>query len=207
MANLITLLRFLLLFVLVAFAYQSDVLLRFLSFPLVIIVFIGDAIDGYVARKFCESSQFGAVFDIAIDRVVENVLWLVLADLDLIPVWIAIVFITRGFLVDSIRSKAGEQGQTPFEMMRSPAGRWLVAGRFMRGFYGAVKGVAFSMVFLIHSLPALLPFFWERWEQPFKVVTSLMVYLAVVLCVVRGVPVIAEFYYAEVIKRKMVKLS
>lgn len=205
MANLVTLTRFLLLFVVVFLSYQSDVLLRFFCLPLVIIVFIGDAIDGYIARKYNETSDFGAVFDIAIDRVVENVLWLVLADLDLVPVWIAIVFITRGFLVDSIRSRAGSQGKTPFAMMQSPVGRWLVAGRFMRSLYGAVKGVAFSMVFLIHALPGLFPMFWQRWHDPLKMITALLVYLAVLLCIVRGVPVIAEFYLAEMGKEHALK--
>ena len=205
MANLVTSLRFILLYVLVIFAYQSDMWIRFLSVPLVIMIFIGDAIDGYVARKFRETSQFGAVFDIAIDRVVENVLWLILADLDLIPVWVSIVFITRGFLVDSIRSKAGCQGQTPFAMMQSPTGKWLVAGRFMRGFYGAVKGTAFSMVFLIHALPGVSPLFWQRWHEPFKVFTSMAVYLAVMLCVSRGLPVLIEFYQSEMVQSKRIE--
>ena len=205
MANIITLARFIFLFVIVILAYRVEPILRLLCFPLVIIVFIGDAIDGYVARKYNETSDFGAVFDIAIDRVVENVLWLVLADLDLVPVWIAIVFITRGFLVDSIRSRAGSQGKTPFAMMQSPVGRWLVAGRFMRSLYGAVKGVAFSMVFLIHALPGLLPMFWQRWHDPLKMITALLVYLAVLLCIVRGVPVIAEFYLAEMGKEHALK--
>ena len=193
MANLITLTRFILLFVLVALAYRIEPWLRMLCFPLVIFIFLADGIDGYVARKLNETSQFGAVFDIAIDRVVENVLWLVLADLDLIPVWIAIVFITRGFLVDSIRSKARESGQTPFDMIKSPLGTWLVAGRFMRAFYGAVKGVSFSALLLIHALPSLTPEFYARWQSPLNTFTTTFVYLSVLLCLLRGFPVLLEF--------------
>ena len=193
MANLITLTRFILLFVLVALAYRIEPWLRMLCFPLVIFIFLADGIDGYVARKLNETSQFGAVFDIAIDRVVENVLWLVLADLDLIPVWIAIVFITRGFLVDSIRSKAIERGQTPFDMIKSPLGTWLVAGRFMRAFYGAVKGVSFSALLLIHALHGLAPEFFASWEDPLSTFTAVFVYIAVVLCLLRAFPVFLEF--------------
>jgi CDP-diacylglycerol--glycerol-3-phosphate 3-phosphatidyltransferase len=193
MANLITLARFILLFVLVALAYRPEPLARFLCLPLVVVIFVGDAIDGYVARKRNETSAFGAVFDIAIDRVVENVLWLVLADLDRIPVWVAIVFITRGFLVDSIRSKAGAQGQTPFAMMRSAAGKWLVAGRFMRGFYGAAKGLAFTAVLLVHALAGVGGESLARWQGVLEGIAAALVYLCVVLCLVRGVPVVVEF--------------
>src|SRR3546814_2980958 len=55
-----------------------------------------------------------------------------------ISVWVALVFIVRGTIVDSIRYAAIAEGQTAFGMMRSPAGRFLVAGRFMRGFYGKI---------------------------------------------------------------------
>ena len=192
MANLITLARFILLFVAVVLSYRPEPLLRLLCLLLVAIIFVGDALDGYVARKLNETSEFGAVFDIAIDRVVENVLWLVLADMELIPVWVAIVFLTRGFLVDSIRSSAVARGHIPFAMMQSPLGRWLVAGRFMRALYGAVKGMAFSALLLINALPGLVPEFYANWQGTMEGITSALVYLAVLLCLVRGVPVVVE---------------
>lgn len=205
MANLITLLRFILLFVLISFAYSSDPIIHIFCLPLVIVIFFSDAIDGYVARKFNETSEFGAVFDIAIDRVVENVLWIVLSDLDLIPVWIPILFVTRGFLVDSIRAKAWAEGQTPFDMIKSQVGTWLVAGRFMRAFYGAVKGVAFTSVLLMHALPGSAPAFFESWQTLLKAFTAVFVYLSVVLCIVRGIPVVLEFWLRFTAKSENVK--
>ena len=50
-----------------------------------------DGVDGYVARKRNETSVFGSIFDIAIDRVVENVLWVVLADLGLAEEQVAFI--------------------------------------------------------------------------------------------------------------------
>ena len=88
MANLITLGRFILLIVLVILAYAPNPKLQLINCPLLVIVFILDGVDGYVARKRKEESLFGAIFDIAIDRVVENVLWVVLVDLRIIPVWV-----------------------------------------------------------------------------------------------------------------------
>jgi len=71
MANLITLSRLLLLFVVVAIAYQPSSWLKLIDVPLLIFVFVTDGLDGYVARKRRETSQFGAMFDIAVDRIVE----------------------------------------------------------------------------------------------------------------------------------------
>jgi CDP-diacylglycerol--glycerol-3-phosphate 3-phosphatidyltransferase len=203
MANLITALRLVLLFVLVALAYFASPVVQLVNAPLLILVFALDGLDGYVARKRGEQSLFGSIFDIAVDRVVENVLWVVLADLDLVPVWVSIVFITRGLLVDSLRSQAATQGETPFGMMRSPIGRFLVAGRLLRMLYGVVKAVTFGWIFLLQPWPELFPGFWARGSAALEMATAVLVYLAVALCVLRGVPVIAEAALSEARARRL----
>lgn len=151
MANLITLARFLLLFVLVAMAYWATPPWQLLNAPLLILII---ALDGYVARRRNETTVFGSIFDIAVDRVVENVLWIVLGNLGLIPVWVAIVFIARGAIVDTIRYAAISGGKTVYGMMASRWGRALVSSRAMRAFYGALKAVTFAWVLLVQPLAA-----------------------------------------------------
>ncbi len=197
MANAITLTRLLLLFVLVAMAYEAAPGWQLLNAPLLLLIFALDGLDGYVARRRGETSGFGALFDIAVDRVVENVLWVVLADLEWIPIWVAIVFITRGAIVDSIRYAGMAQGKTPFGAMRSPIGRFLVASRFMRALYGAVKAATFAWVFLLQPWPALDPALWAEWAGPGAAMTALLAYSAVALCLARGVPVVIEFVIAS----------
>ncbi len=115
MANLITLSRLLLLIVVVVIAYRPPGLLQLVNVPLVILVFLTDGIDGYVARKRQETSQFGAMFDIAGDRIVELTLWIVLAHLTLVPVWVPLVFVVRGTIVDAIRaSQTSSRRESPF---------------------------------------------------------------------------------------------
>ncbi|RMF85439.1 MAG: CDP-alcohol phosphatidyltransferase family protein [Nitrospirae bacterium] len=193
MANLITTLRFCLLYLLVALAYEAPPAWQLVDAPLCLGIFLLDAVDGYVARRRGEASLFGAVFDIAVDRVVENVLWLVLADLDRVPVWVAILFLTRGFLVDSIRSQGAARGETPFGMMRSRLGRWLVAGRTMRAAYGVVKAACFAWLLLLQPLPAVAPALWGRWQGPFTAAAEALVALAVLFTLARGLPVVVEF--------------
>lgn len=193
MANLITLSRFLLLIVVVVILYQPAGAWKFIDVPLLLVTFATDGFDGYVARKRGETSLFGAMFDVAMDRIVENVLWLVLATLALVPVWVPIVFLVRGSLVDAVRSHGGKQGDSPFDMMSSPLGRILVAGRFMRGFYAVLKAVTFAWILLMQSLPRLYPDFWAHWAGILNPVTSSLIYLTVAICLARGVPVLAEF--------------
>jgi CDP-diacylglycerol--glycerol-3-phosphate 3-phosphatidyltransferase len=193
MANLITTLRFALLFVLVASAYMAPPQWQLANAPLMFLIIALDGLDGYVARRRGEVSAFGAIFDIAVDRVVENVMWVVLANLDLVPLWVAIVFITRGSLVDSIRYSAIKQGETAFGMMRTAWGRFLVSGRFMRGFYGALKAATFGWILLIQPWPQLDPASWSAWSGHVYFVSAFLIHASVIVCLARGIPVVLEF--------------
>ncbi len=199
MANLITVGRLALLFVVVWLLYVGNVRIITLCMVLIIIVFASDGLDGWIARRRASTSTFGAVFDIAGDRIVENVLWVVFADLGLLPIWVPLLVMTRGFVVDGLRSLSYAEGMTAFgdqNMMRSVLSRWLTAGRFMRGFFGWSKAAGF--VFLaglegdrhhdargtfIGWLYAQREFIWFGW---FLVVAALL------LTVIRALPVIYD---------------
>jgi CDP-diacylglycerol--glycerol-3-phosphate 3-phosphatidyltransferase len=197
MANLITLSRLVLLFV-VALLFYSRSPWEFANFVLVILIFVTDGIDGYIARKRNETSLFGALFDIAGDRIVELTLWLVAADNGLVPIWVPLVFIIRGIVVDTIRSSnAAALGKSPFALMRSPFGKFIVASKFMRIFYAVVKASAFAGLTLQRPFPAYLPWLWDYVGWILSGLTYFFVYLSVVLCIARGLPVIVEFVYAQ----------
>lgn len=199
MANLITVGRLALLFVVIWLLYVGNVQVITLCMVLIIVVFASDGLDGWVARRRGSASTFGAVFDIAGDRIVENALWVVFADLNLLPVWIPLLVMTRGFVVDGLRSVSYADGMTAFgdkNMMRSPLTQWLTAGRFMRGLFGWAKAAAF--VFLaglegerhrdaagtfIGSLYGLDWYLWFGWS---------LVVLSIALTIIRGLPVVFD---------------
>lgn len=211
MANAITIGRLVLLFVVVAMIYFGNVQMITLCMLLLLLVIAADGIDGWVARKRNETSTFGAVFDIAGDRIVENTLWIVFSDLGLIPVWVPILVISRGFIVDGLRALSMQEGMTAFgekNMMRSPLTTWLTAGRFMRGFFGYAKALAFVFLCGLQG--------WEHHDTTGTFLGSLysmdwyrylgwgLVWLAVALTVIRGIPVVIDglAYVRELDARK-----
>jgi CDP-diacylglycerol--glycerol-3-phosphate 3-phosphatidyltransferase len=108
------------------------------------------------------------------------------------------VFVIRGTVVDTIRAnQATTEGHAPFSMIRSPVGQWLVAGRFMRGFYAVLKATAFCWMLLLQPLPTLVPSLWVEWQAVLEAVGAVLVYLAVLICILRGLPVVAEFVYEQ----------
>lgn len=198
MANVVTLSRLVLLIVVIVIAYQPPSPYQFINVPLMIVLFVTDALDGYIARKRRESSLFGAMFDIAGDRIVEIFMWIVLADLGLVAIWVPLVFVGRGVIVDTIRaSQAYGQHSTPFEAIRTPLGQWLVAGKFMRIFYAVLKAHAFCWLLLLLPMPFTLPGFWAEWGGLLNLVGQVLVYTTVVTCLARGLPVVVEFVYGQ----------
>lgn len=200
LANSITVARILVLYAAVTLIYTQEMTRLIAAIALSIVIIVMDALDGYVARRRNEVTQFGGVLDITGDRIVENVFWIVFADLDVIPVWIPIVVMSRGFFTDAIRSQALSEGKTAFgesTMMTSPMGRFLVSGRFMRAFYGVIKGVTFPylIIVLLAREQHLRAVDLEEHLWISTLSHDVGVYLAVittVISLVRGLPVIAE---------------
>lgn len=204
MANLITAGRIVMLFVAVALLYSDIYGLIFISGLLIALVILADGLDGWVARRRDSTSDLGAVLDIAGDRIVENVLWIVFAHLQLIPVWVPLIVITRSFSVDVVRAAMLARGMTPFgdtTMMRSAFTKFLTSGRFSRAYYGWSKGFAFVLLawMLAWELDPsrFLGVFYD--EAAFRGLVWFIVYSSVAICVIRGLPVLydALYYFQE----------
>jgi CDP-diacylglycerol--glycerol-3-phosphate 3-phosphatidyltransferase len=202
MANLITIGRLVLLFATIALIYTGSYPLVLLSIALIAVVFVSDGLDGFVARRRGSESEFGAVLDIAGDRIVENALWIVFAQLGVIGVWAPLLVMSRGFLVDAMRSVSYTAGKSAFgenTMMLTPLSRFIAASRFMRAFYGAAKAAGF--LFLTGLVAVGLPaaegtLLASVYAQPLvRGLGWFMVYSALALTVIRGVPVLFDAMY------------
>jgi CDP-diacylglycerol--glycerol-3-phosphate 3-phosphatidyltransferase len=188
LANLITLARLPLLLIIVGLLFVPYFWVRLAGLALLIVLFLMDWFDGYVARLRNEVTELGAVLDIALDRSVENILWITFMYLGLVPLWVPIVFLLRSFIVDGIRGVALVRGKSGFGMMYSPLGRFLVASRFMRALYGLAKGVIFGLLYLTWTLAL---------KDPNILITlhplnQSLIFFTTGLCIIRGLPVLQD---------------
>jgi CDP-diacylglycerol--glycerol-3-phosphate 3-phosphatidyltransferase len=188
MANVVTVLRMPLLALVVGLLYRSGAEVRFLAAGLIVVLILLDSLDGVVARALKQESLVGSVIDIAADRTVELVMWVAFADLDLIPVAIPLLVIGRGVFVDAIRSVAPARGLTPFGLMRSRIGRFLVKSPWLRTPYGVAKAAAFCLLAVQHGIDASPGIDGSGIGMAATVAT----WLALILCLARGVPVLVE---------------
>ena len=193
MANTITLARLPLLIVIAVLLYVGSPVIQLVTAGLVVILIVLDTVDGIVARRRQEVGMVGSKLDIAVDRIVEFVMWVVYADLNLISVAIPIIVIIRGGLVDTVRSFSLVWGETSFGMMHTKWGRWLVASSAMRSLYGLAKAAAFCLLAVALGLQGL----WAGTPKAGAaegvwIIAVILSWIATAICVLRGAPVLWE---------------
>ena len=124
---------------------------------LTIIAFIMDGVDGYIARKYNQSSELGSVLDIMGDRIVEASYWIVFAVLGWLNIIFPLICVARAFTTDSIRSVALSKGMTAFgdkSMQSTSWGKFICASKFMRISYAVAKVAAFVLL-IFANIPHL----------------------------------------------------
>jgi CDP-diacylglycerol--glycerol-3-phosphate 3-phosphatidyltransferase len=193
MANAITLSRLPLLLLVVLLLYLGSPWVQVATTGLVVLLIVLDSIDGLVARRRHEVGMVGSKLDIAVDRIVELVMWVVYAHLGLISVAIPIIVIMRGTLVDAVRSFSLVWGQTSFGMMQTSWGKWLVGSAFMRTGYAVAKGIAFGLLALALGLRNLAQGTRHAgWAEGLWIAAVVVSWMATAICLVRGAPVLWE---------------
>src|SRR5262244_2232622 len=105
-----------------------------------------DAVDGHLARKKQMATALGAQVDILGDRMIENMFFTYFAVVGMVSLWLPVLFFARGAATDFLRGlalKAGHSGWGANPMLQTWWGRTLVASRWSRGLYAAMKCTCF----------------------------------------------------------------
>ena len=195
-ANIITIGRVVLAFIAIAL-FSINFYCAVTAVVLTIVVIYLDSLDGYVARKLGVASDFGALLDITGDRIVENIYWIYFAAVGMISFWVPVIVITRSFLVDTVRSVAFAEGKTPFgkkTMMKSALSKALTSSPASRTTYSVSKALVFCYLGVLLAIKqGMNGNMFSPSEYLLSLLTttgSMLVYLVVFLCVVRGIPVL-----------------
>ena len=95
-ANLITLVRIMLVPAIVWAALSEQMLLAFILF---IVAGASDGIDGTVARYFNQQTELGTILDPIADKLMLVCVFITLGVLESIPLWLVILIVSRDLLI------------------------------------------------------------------------------------------------------------
>ncbi len=189
-ANIVSVSRIFVAFVAIGLLFVPTTSAYIWAVVLTIIAFIMDGVDGYIARKYNQSSEWGSVLDIMGDRIVEASYWIVFAVMGWLNILFPIICIARAFTTDSIRSVALSKGMTAFgekSMQSTKWGKFICASKFMRISYAVAKVAAFVLLIV-----AYIPGLCACVAGPIRLVAIVLAWIAIIFCVVRAIPVVAE---------------
>ena len=191
LANIVSVTRIFVAYVAIGLLFVNTTWAYVSAFFLTAVAFAMDGLDGYIARKFNQSSEWGSVLDILGDRIVEVSYWTVFAVLGWINIIFPLICVARAFTTDGIRSVALSKGMTAFgdKSMQSTAwGKFICASRFMRISYAVAKVMAFMLLIVVFT-PGM-----EVWSGTpvLHTITMILAWIAIIFCVVRAIPVVFE---------------
>ena len=166
--NKLTVLRICMIpFFVAALLYENgaDQTMRIIANVIFITASLTDLLDGKIARKYGLVTNFGKFMDPLADKLLVCSALICLIQLGQLPAWVVIVIISREFIISGFRLVAAEQG------IVIAASYW---GKFKTVFQMT------AVVLLIFNIP------------PLSVLTSAVLWIAVILTVVSLVDYVAK---------------
>ena len=89
---------------------------------------VSDWLDGYIARKMHTVTNLGKILDPLVDKVLVLTALVLFVEKNLVPAWIAIVMLSREFLVTGIRVVAMSKGSV---LSATPIGKHKTLSQFI----------------------------------------------------------------------------
>lgn len=138
---------------------------RYIAVAIFIVASLTDLLDGKIARKYNIVTNFGKFMDPLADKLLVCSALICLVALGQFSVWMAIIIVSREFIISGFRLIAVEQG------LVIAASYW---GKFKTTFQ------MIAIILLILNIPAL------------KIITTIMVWIALILTVISLVDYIVK---------------
>ena len=120
--NILTVTRIILIFVALVLATNSgipggvkvksddiEMILRYIAFSLALVAAVTDLADGYLARKWNQVTDFGALMDPLADKVLVYAAFVLMIPA-LVPAWMFIIILAREFTISGMRTVAASEG-------------------------------------------------------------------------------------------------
>ncbi|MFH1877683.1 MAG: CDP-diacylglycerol--glycerol-3-phosphate 3-phosphatidyltransferase [Candidatus Omnitrophota bacterium] len=176
--NKITLSRVVMSFIFMFFLFLHSVWAKSAALIIFMAAAATDYLDGFIARKYNITSDFGKIMDPMADKILTIAAFLAFVEMRLIPAWMVVIIILRELIITSIRLTAFKSGEV------------LAAGR--GGKHKTVSqmlSILVILVFIVIKEAGVKTFgFWNPdFEYWYRHVIFVLMLITVVLTIASGV--------------------
>lgn len=110
-ANKITMVRILMIPFFIYFALQYDKTSLIIALVLFCLASVTDFLDGYIARKYNQVTDFGKFVDPLADKLLVTAALLIFIEKGIFPAWMVFIVLAREFIITSLRNVAAAKGK------------------------------------------------------------------------------------------------
>ena len=109
--NMLTVSRIALSAAFLIFLFSPSVTAKVLAFVIFFAACITDFLDGYIAKRYHQVTDFGKLMDPVADKILVLSAFLAFVQMQIIPVWVTLVIIFREVLITGLRILALSKGE------------------------------------------------------------------------------------------------
>jgi len=140
---------------------------KYIALAIFVIASLTDALDGYLARKNHQVTNFGKFMDPLADKLLVCSAMICLIDLQQLPCWVVIVIISREFVISGFRLVASDNG---IVIAASKWGKLKTISQMtmiillildLNGFFNILETL-FVYIALILTLISLVDYMWKN---------------------------------------------
>jgi len=111
LANKITISRIFLTFIFMIFLFSKGLFFKSAALFVFMLATWTDFLDGFIAKKMNQISDFGKFMDPIADKVLIISAFLAFVEMKLIPAWIVVIIVSREFIITGLRLVALARGE------------------------------------------------------------------------------------------------
>jgi len=188
--NQLTIFRIILTPIFVLTIIENDPWFRFIATIVFTFAALTDWYDGYIARRFSQTSRLGQFMDPLADKILVSSALFVFAYMDYAFLWMVVLIVGRDFLITFLRSYAIYQGKS---IITSNFAKWKT---FVQ--------MVFIFALLIYiNIPGLPDMRLSESQYPWLLWTTLTLSLVVLLTVLSGIHylIVNRSHIVELTKR------
>ena len=183
LANKLTISRIFLTFIFMIFLFSKGLFFKTAALFVFMLATWTDFLDGFIAKKMNQISDFGKFMDPIADKVLIISAFLAFVEMKLIPAWIVVIIVSREFIITGLRLIALARGEV---IAAATVGKHKTVSQML--------SIYVILIFIVfkESGRSVFSFWNENMEYYFKQTIFVLMLITALLTLISGISYIMK---------------